>query len=36
MKFQGLNDQEVSDSRQKFVSNEIPDSEPTTFSEEFK
>ncbi|MCI8634284.1 MAG: calcium-translocating P-type ATPase, PMCA-type [Eubacterium sp.] len=36
MKFQGLNDQEVSDSRQKFGSNEIPDSEPTTFWEEFK
>ena len=36
MKFQGLNDQEVSDSRKKFGSNEIPDSEPTTFWDEFK
>ncbi len=36
MKFQGLNDREVEDSRQKYGSNAIPDSEPTTFWEEFK
>ncbi len=36
MKFQGLNDREVADSRQKYGTNAIPDSEPTTFWEEFK
>lgn len=36
MKFQGLSDQEVLDARQQYGSNEIPDSEPTTFWEEFK
>ena len=36
MKFNGLTDKEVEDSRSKFGSNEIPDSEPTTFWEEFK
>lgn len=36
MKYQGLTDQEVEASRQKHGSNEIPDSEPTTFWEEFK
>lgn len=36
MKFQGLTDQEAEVSRQKYGSNEIPDSEPTTFWEEFK
>ena len=36
MKFNGLNDKEVSESRQKYGSNVIPDSEPTTFWDEFK
>lgn len=36
MKFQGLTDKEAEASRGKFGSNEIPDSEPTTFWEEFK
>lgn len=36
MKFNGLTDQEVEESRKKYGSNEIPDSEPTTFWEEFK
>ncbi len=36
MKFNGLTDKEVEASRQKYGSNEIPDSEPTTFWEEFK
>lgn len=36
MKFNGLTDKEVEDSREKYGSNEIPDSEPTTFWEEFK
>ncbi len=36
MKFQGLTDPEVEASRREFGSNEIPDSEPTTFWEEFK
>ena len=36
MKFNGLTDKEVEDSRAKYGSNEIPDSEPTTFWEEFK
>lgn len=36
MKFNGLTDKEVEYSRSKFGSNEIPDSEPTTFWEEFK
>lgn len=36
MKFKGLNSQEVEESRKKYGSNEIPDSEPTTFWEEFK
>ncbi|EOS24471.1 calcium-translocating P-type ATPase, PMCA-type [Lachnospiraceae bacterium 3-1] len=36
MKFQGLTDKEVEVSRGKYGSNEIPDSEPTTFWEEFK
>ena len=36
MKFQGLTDKEVEISRGKYGSNEIPDSEPTTFWEEFK
>ncbi len=36
MNFQGLNDQEVASSREKYGSNVIPDSEPTTFWEEFK
>ncbi len=36
MKFQGLTDKEVELSRGKYGSNEIPDSEPTTFWEEFK
>ena len=36
MKYNGLTDQEVSESREKYGSNEIPDSEPTTFWEEFK
>ncbi len=36
MKFNGLTDKEAEESRQKYGSNEIPDSEPTTFWEEFK
>lgn len=36
MKYNGLTDQQVEESRSKFGSNEIPDSEPTTFWEEFK
>ncbi len=36
MKYNGLTDQEVEASRKSHGSNEIPDSEPTTFWEEFK
>lgn len=36
MKYSGLSDKEVEQSREKYGSNEIPDSEPTTFWEEFK
>ncbi len=36
MKYNGLTDKEVEESRAKHGSNEIPDSEPTTFWEEFK
>lgn len=36
MKYNGLTDQEVEASRKNHGSNEIPDSEPTTFWEEFK
>lgn len=36
MKFNGLTDKEVEESRAKYGSNEIPDSEPTTFWDEFK
>ena len=36
MKFKGLTDKEVELSRQNHGSNKIPDSEPTTFWEEFK
>lgn len=36
MKFNGLNDNEVRLSRDKYGTNAIPDSEPTTFWEEFK
>ncbi len=36
MKFDGLTEKEVEESRGKFGSNEIPDSEPTTFWDEFK
>ena len=36
MKFNGLSDKEVEESRARNGSNEIPDSEPTTFWEEFK
>lgn len=36
MKFNGLTDKEVEKSRQQYGSNVIPDSEPTTFWEEFK
>ena len=36
MKFNGLTDKEVEESRAKYGSNEIPDSEPTTFWAEFK
>ena len=32
----GLNDKEVEESRSKYGSNSIPDSEPTTFWQEFK
>ena len=36
MIYNGLNDKEVLESRQKHGSNTIPDSEPTTFWQEFK
>lgn len=36
MKFVGLNNNEVEEYRKKFGSNEIPDSKPTTFWNEFK
>lgn len=36
MKFNGLTDKEVEQSREKYGSNVIPDSEPTTFWQEFK
>ena len=36
MKFNGLSDKEVEQSRGQYGSNTIPDSEPTTFWEEFK
>ena len=36
MKFNGLTDKEVAESREKYGSNDIPDSEPTTFWEAFK
>lgn len=36
MNIQGLNDLEVKKSRETYGSNEIPDSEPTTFWKEFK
>lgn len=36
MKYNGLSDKEVELSREKYGSNEIPDSEPTTFWQEFK
>ena len=36
MKFNGLTDREVEASREKYGSNMIPDSEPTTFWQEFK
>lgn len=36
MKYNGLTDKQVEEYRSKFGSNEIPDSEPTTFWEEFK
>jgi calcium-translocating P-type ATPase len=36
MKFNGLTDKEVEESRKKHGSNEIPDSKPTTFWDEFK
>ena len=36
MNFNGLKDDEVAVSRRKYGSNEIPDSEPTTFWQEFK
>ena len=36
MKYNGLTDKEVETSREKYGSNAIPDSEPTTFWEEFK
>ena len=36
MKFNGLSDKEVGQSREKYGSNIIPDSEPTTFWDEFK
>ena len=36
MNFNGLTDKEVEDSRRQYGSNEIPDSEPTTFWQEFK
>lgn len=36
MKYNGLTDTEAEESRKKYGSNEIPDSEPTTFWDEFK
>lgn len=36
MKYNGLTDKEVEESRERYGSNEIPDSEPTTFWQEFK
>lgn len=36
MKFNGLSDKEVEQSKEKYGSNVIPDSEPTTFWDEFK
>ena len=36
MKFNGLNDKEIAESREKYGSNVIKDSEPTTFWDEFK
>lgn len=36
MKYNGLTEKEVEESRKKYGSNEIPDSEPTTFWDEFK
>jgi len=36
MKFKGMSDKEVNESRQKYGSNVIPDSEPATFWDEFK
>ena len=36
MKYNGLTDKEVEESKAKYGSNEIPDSEPTTFWDEFK
>ena len=36
MKYVGLNNETVLESREKYGSNEIPDSKPTTFWEEFK
>lgn len=36
MKYNGLTDKEVEASREKYGSNSIPDSEPTTFWQEFK
>ena len=36
MKFVGLNNNEVDESRKKFGSNEIPESKPATFWNEFK
>ena len=36
MKFDGLTNTQVEESRRKFGSNVIPDSEPTTFWDEFK
>lgn len=36
MKFNGLTDNEAEASRKQYGSNVIPDSEPTTFWEEFK
>lgn len=36
MKFNGLSDKEVRDSREKYGTNAIPESEPTTFLEAFK
>lgn len=36
MHFNGLTDKQVEESRKKYGSNVIPDSEPTTFWAEFK